>query len=741
MIVKFGKIFKLFKKGKSAAASAGGGGQAGGGFDWPAGLRIGVYGHANAGKTVYFTVLNEESKIARNLQLSVNDNITAGEFLANYRALWGIGATSTVGTMVDLKEEKRFPEPTRKDKVLQFSAIIDGDRKVPVVTCDYDGKAADIAEPHDFKDKLNDFMAGADGLMFFFDPKALGAVVQCQAHAASFVHILEQLAPLGKRLPIPVTLVVTKADVLPGFASEGQTVLVSPEDESFLAEDYELFLTKVLSSNNISSNSVRAGTVRDILVKLKEFLKVVVGRTLDFQVFFVSCTGQSPEKIGTDVGRSVYAPPEKMQPIGVKRPFYWILNAIQRSRSVSVMRRMTRFVVIASVIWMALVSVPYLYHFAWLLPRTTAIEDNTLGQRLRMDATSEERRNIVSAYRRYENAWITKGLFEEFLIPAQQIRGSYDSKARVEALADLENRMTQLAGLVSDPSLWPVVNPADQTPILTDIHIGLEAGLKAHHQGDSTSELYSRSGRGLDMWELLKAAFVRRTDSAAWAPVLQQVANDRQLHGTDLSSSEKGLHTAIEGAVSGSLQRQQTRVRASSAGNELQSLAREIADASDRPDYLLGKAVRDLKLVRGSLLGDPSRSADVSRIDRYLKQAKYFDRRHEYDFSVDYCPSGHHVHIAVVPSGQDETWPSGMIVPGRPQKLQWQSGDKIYVALDKNDHGGQQETFGRESEIRKQLDSPFALFDMLGEIVFPSGDKVTIVFKDDPREKLPKLEE
>lgn len=738
--MKFGKIFKVFKKGKKAASAAGGG-QASGGFDWPSGLRIGVYGHANSGKTVYFTVLNEESKIARNLQLSVNDNITAGEFLANYRALWGIGATSTVGTMVDLKEEKRFPEPTRKDKVLQFAAIIDGSHKVPVVTCDYDGKAIDIAEPHDSKERLTDFMTGADGLMFFFDPKTLGAVVQCQAHAASFVHILEQIAPLGKRLPIPVTLVVTKADVLPGFSSEAQTVLVSPEDESFLAEDYELFLTKVLNSNSISSNSVWAGTVRDILVKLKEFLKVVVGRTLDFQIFFVSCTGQSPEKIGTDVGRSVYAPPEKMQPIGVKRPFYWVLGAISRSRRVSIMRRMTRFVVIASVIWMAIVSVPYVYHFGWLLPRTTNIEDNTLGQRLRMDATSEERRNIISAYRRYGNAWITKWLFEEFLIPAQRIRGSYDSKARVEALADLENRLKQLSGLVSDPSLWPVVNPADQTPILTDIHVGLEAGLKTHHQGDSTSELYSRSDRGLDLWELLKVAFVRRTDSAAWAPVLQQVANDRQLHGSALSASEKDLHTSIEGAVSGSLQRQQTRIQASSAGNELQSLAREIADAADRPDYLLGKAVRDLKRVRSSLMGDPARSDDVARIDRYLSQAKYFDRGREYDYSVDYCPAGHHVHITVVSSGQDETWPSGMIVPGRPQKLQWKAGDNIFVGLDKNDHDGQSESFGRDSKIRKQLDGPFALFDMLGEIVFPSGDKVTIVFRNDPRDKLPKLEE
>jgi len=738
--VKLGKIFKVFKKGAKVASSRSGG-QATGGIEWPAGLRIGIYGHANAGKTVYFTVLNEECKIARNLQLSVNDNITAGEFLTNYRALWGIGATSTVGTMVDLKEEKRFPDPTRKEKILQFSAIIDGSEKIPVVTCDYDGKAVDISEPHDFKDRLIDFMTGADGLMFFFDPKILGAVVHCQAHAASFVHVLEQLAPLNKRLPIPVTLVITKADILPGFSSDSQTVLVSPEDESFLAEDYELFLTKVLTSNNIASNAVWAGTVRDILVKLKEFLKVVVGRTLDFQIFFVSCTGQTPEKVGTEVGRSIYAPPEKMQPIGVKRPFYWVLNAISRSRRVSVMRKLAKWVILASVIWMTVVSLPYLFHFAWLLPRTLELEDNTLGQRHRMDATSEERRNIVSAYRRYENAWVTKWVFKDFRIPAARIRASYDSKTRTVALADLDRRINQLADLVADPSLWPTINPVDQMPILTDIHLGLEAGLKAHHQGDSTSELFTRSSRALAIWELLKGSFMKRTDSAAWAPVLQQVSVDRQLYATSLSSAEKKLHQSVEGAASGSMKRQQTRVQASAAGSELETMARRIADAADDPEYLLGKAVRDLKRVRSSLLADPSRSEDVARIDRYLSQAKYFDKRRDYDFSVDYCPSGTHVHIAVVKPGADENWPSGMIVPGRPQKLTWKAGDVIYIALDKNDHDGQGESFGRNSKVRKQLDGPFALFDMMGEIVFPSGDKVTINFKVDPREKLPNLEE
>jgi len=91
---------------------------------------------------------------------------------------------------------------------------------------------------------------------------------------------------------------------------------------------FEIFLERVLAGRKVDSNANWAGSVRSVLVRLKDFLQVVLRRTLDFQIFFVSCTGAPPEKIGTDIGRSLYAPPPKMQPIGVKEPFYWLLNSM-----------------------------------------------------------------------------------------------------------------------------------------------------------------------------------------------------------------------------------------------------------------------------------------------------------------------------------------------------------------------------------------------------------------------------
>ncbi len=737
--MKLPKIFRLFKKGAKASSGSGKAG-AEGDYKWPDGIKIGVYGHANSGKTVLFTVLNEESKVSKRLQLSITDQATAGEFLRNYRKIWGIGATASVGTMVDLKEDKKFPDPTQGDLILQFAAILDRDDKVPVVTLDYDGRAVDISEPHDLKEKVSSFMTEADGIIFLFDPKALAATVQCQAHAASFVNILEQLSPLSRRLPVPVTLVVTKADILPGFTGDQQTVLVSGEDESFLAEDYEVFLERVLASNRIASNSAWAGTVRDILVKLKEFLKVVVGRTLDFQVFFVSATGSQPEKVGTDVGRSIYAPPDKMSPIGVQRPFYWILKTILRGRRIDVMRRVTRWVAIASMVWILLISLPYAWHFWWLLPRTVQVEDNVLGRRDRFDASSEEQSRIIRQFRRYENSKMVKWFFDEYITPSSHIRAQYDERLRDEARADLDERIRQLTRLTSDPNLWPRLSPLDGQLLLEDMHLGLEAGLKVHHEGDTLSELYRRSGRALAYWELLKQAFANRQDTTAWSRLAQQVSNDRQLHATALSQAEEELLETLNKTVSGSKQQEQQTTTARQAGDEFKSLARRINDSNDA-GFLLGKAVRDLRRIRSDIGADPSRAPDVAAIDNYLNQVRYFDQRREFSYAVDYCPEGHHVHVTVIKPGDPETWPPGQIHPGRPQKLTWKSGDVIYIALDPNNHDGGEETNGRYSKVRKKLESDVALFEMRGEVTFPNGQRITVNFSPDPRDRLPKLRE
>ena len=102
---------------------------------------------------------------------SVTDNATAGEFLKNFRSIWGLGTTADVGTMIDLRGEKKFPEATGRDRLLQFNAILDGDTNLPIIALDYPGAAVSITDPGELQDKVGDFMDGCDGLLFFFDPK------------------------------------------------------------------------------------------------------------------------------------------------------------------------------------------------------------------------------------------------------------------------------------------------------------------------------------------------------------------------------------------------------------------------------------------------------------------------------------------------------------------------------------------------------------------------------------------
>ncbi|MFQ6008164.1 MAG: GTPase domain-containing protein [Candidatus Zixiibacteriota bacterium] len=736
--MKFSKIFRFFKKGaKAAAKHKGKGAAAKGAYEWPSGIRIGVVGHFNSGKTVYFTVLNEECKFAKNIQIAVTDTATAGEFLTNYRHIWGMGTATGVGTVVDLKEERKFPDPTKGDKVLQFSVILDRKKKLPIVTYDYDGKAIAISGDHELSEKVLDFMSGCDGILFFYDPKMLGAELESQAHVSSFVNVLECLAPLGRRLPIPIALVVTKADILDGFSSETQSILISGEDESILAEDFEVFLERILNSHKVASNSAWAGTVRNVLVKLKEFLKVVVSRTLNFQIFFVSATGQTPEKIGTDVGRSIYAPPPKITPIGVKEPFYWILNSIRRSRKISAIRRVAKYAAVLSLIWIGLFSLPYLLHFKYLLPKASGFEDRILQTKRRSSATPQEQKDISAAYARYRSAWTVRTLFPSFITPTEEIRSIYGSDILSQERRRLNEIIRLVATTVRDTANWPIPDPSGDSLFLTPSHKQLEENLADFHRGDSTSELFTRSDRALTLWNLFKAALKRPNDSAAWKKVVEQVDNYNRYYGNDLSKEENELGMALTDIALGRKEKEQKKETVAQAGREFDQLVEQI-NANPDPEYRLGTAVVKLKKLSNLLKDNPDRAPDVERIDRYLQQAKYFEKNRKYTFKVQSCPQDHHIHIRVTGRGKTANWIHDQFRPGNEFSITWRSGDTILVALHEDHPPKEGENWGEKYKELKELDKPFSIFQLNGTVNFNAGG-VTASCQDDLMAKLPKL--
>jgi hypothetical protein len=133
--MKFAKIFKLGQKGAKRAKKAKGGGVPV--SAWPEGTRVGVFGHENSGKTVFFTALYTQSKTTNDFHISVRDNATANEFFRNDMAIKGVDVDSGgTGTIAAKSVPKRFPDHTVKDVILRFTAILDGSKKIPVVTYD-----------------------------------------------------------------------------------------------------------------------------------------------------------------------------------------------------------------------------------------------------------------------------------------------------------------------------------------------------------------------------------------------------------------------------------------------------------------------------------------------------------------------------------------------------------------------------------------------------------------------------
>lgn len=736
--MNLGKVFRIFKKGaKASSRGRSKKGEPAGGFEWPSGTRLGLYGHANSGKTVFMTVLNEECKVARDLQISVTDNVTAAEFLGNYRSMWGLGTASGTGTVVDLKGEKKFPEPTESEKLLRFNAVVNRGRKFSVVSFDYDGNAVAISENHPLQDKVHDFMAGCDGILFFFDPKVLGAELQAQAHVASFVNMLEALAPLGARLPIPIGLVITKADILPGFTGDNQTVLIAPEDEHLISEDFEYFLEKVLGSRRVASDAAWAGSVRNILVRLREFLRVVVGRTLDFQIFFVSATGATPEKIGADIGRSIYTPPERMRPVGVREPVRWIMESIARGKGIGKLRKVARVVTVLSLLWILLYSIPFVYHFKALHTEPIELEDRILASHEgnHLATNDSERKLIMRSYRKYEDSWLVRKMYDDFRLPAQRIRETYKEFDLGKAAGRLNGLIGEFVRLIRDSTSWPKVNPKNDSLILSARHQELLDELGRLQGGDGGSILSVRSGRVLDYWAYFTRYLRNRNDTLVSNAIIEQVDYDRE-NADNFNAAEIELGQALADIARIKKKVVVARADSKEALTAYEDLKERINN-SEEPAFLFGRAVRELKSLRGKL--DSQGDAGVIKeIRAYLDKVEKWSRRQTFRYRIESIPDMGHLHVEVTGDGGEPQWSNEtQMLEGDEFELEWKRGDDIYIAFDELKS---QEYWGRQSSDRVILRDEYAVFLMEGEVTFANVDKtVMISFKPELKQMLPRL--
>ena len=733
-----GKILKIFKKGSKATAKKKGK-DAAGATKWPSGTRIGIYGHHNSGKTVYFTVLNEESKVAKDLQISVTDNPTSAEFLANRRNIWGLGTSTTEGTVVDQRGEQKFPEPTEEDRVLQFNAIVDRNKTLSIVTYDYPGKAVSISETSPVHDKVAEFMKGCNGILFFFDPKTLASELQSQAHVASFVNMLESIAPLEGRLPIPVGLVITKSDILDGFNGEEKVVLVGDEHESYFSEDFELFLEKVLASNNIAGDSVWAGSVRKILVKMRDFLRVVVGRTLNFQIFFISNTGDSPEKVGSDVGRSIYLPPKRIRPVGVRAPFHWLLKAVLLNRRISGLRAVAKYVALFSLIWALLYSLPFMAHLWYYLPKATNVEDAILERHRGSIYTMDQSKlnDILKAYGDYRYARLVRLLYPNYPLVANSIMAKYQTANTGKALEELEMTIQRFSDMVAVRSGWPGAKVGDTVLIDNDEKRRfLEFGAVFEtfvQSADKTSDLFLRSERVQWYYNKFREVLFNPESPELWTLIRDRIKQDTESRTGKLSEAERLLHAAL-----GKQEVVKKVVEvAREAANELDQIAGQINDNGD-PEYRLKDAVSKLRTLKDKLLGNPDKRDDIQRIDRYIEQVNWFTTPRTYKVSIVSIPPDHHLHIAVKKRGGEADWKVGsQLYQGEKFTIEWKMRDEILIALDAKHLASGDETWGKSPKELIKLDKYSAIFDLKGTVTFNSGLKATFDLEEDLTDRLP----
>jgi GTPase SAR1 family protein len=734
--MKLAKVLKLGQKGakkvkksKGAAAPA---------AAWPEGTRVGVFGHENSGKTVFFTALYTQSKTTNDFHISVRDNATANEFFRNDMAIKGVDVDSGgTGTIAAKSVPKKFPEHTVKDVLLQFTAILDGGTKIPVVTYDYNGKAASISERSDEAEMIRSFMADADGLLFFFDPKILGADPEVQARVSSFVNILELIVSLKSRLPIPVALVITKADTLPGYRGEDTTILIKPKDEQVIAEDYETFLEKVLGFESMSNDREWASSVRNILVKLREFIRVVVGRTLDFQIFFVSGTGNRPEKIGAEVGRSIYAPPDKVNPCGVTVPFHWMLTSIVRSRRLNILRRIAGLVVAISVMWIVIYSLPFMIHFGVFLRSPIGTEKKALkeagGSRLLMSPTQNS--DVSNAYDRYGRRWMVKSWFPEYQAQAGYLEDLYGGIGAPSATGRLDAIIVQLAGIVADERSWPIYESAKDKLKIEESTRRLLDELKDMSSKDEEASA-KRAGRALTLWDLFIKYLKNRSDAAISQTIWDQV--DAYSRDPEYDQSEQKLGNDLRSVVgAGSAPAGSSLQEANTSLGAYDDLKGRINAKDADPAFVLGEAADELMAIRGRLVPGVH-NAQISAINSFLAEAEQYKQKRQYICVPKSIPEMGHLHIEVTESGESPKWSNTtQVFEGDPIKLEWKQGDDVYIAFDELKHKC---NWGNQPSGLAVFEDDFALFETEGEVAFRNiGKTVTIGFKGGLKEKLPKL--
>ncbi len=315
-----------------------------------------VFGHSNAGKTVYFSVLYELLKGNADFKLSPLDNETAANLIENYNLMRGKLLRIRDGRQVEIEGERKFPTMTSETRILKFGLDMSVRKGVKFYTVDYKGETLSIAQPGELRKQFSKFFPFARAALFFLDASVLDTDVLLREQIAAFQTILHDLRDcVPKRLPVGI--VITKADFLDGFSPANPVDLVPSGAAVYKGRRKDSFISGLTKVNRGRFGEVWTKTTERIARTLGNLVDSVSAYTLDFQVFFVSATGGMGK---TTTG--AVEPPRDISPSGVADPLMWAFRRIMFNKRKAFWRYLVKWAFALCLIWVAGFSLINLYH-------------------------------------------------------------------------------------------------------------------------------------------------------------------------------------------------------------------------------------------------------------------------------------------------------------------------------------------------------------------------------------------
>lgn len=366
-----------------------------------------VFGHSNAGKTVYFSVLYELLKGQSGFKLSPLDNPTAQALIENYNIMRGKELKIREGRQVEVDGQRRFPTMTSETRILKFGLDLHARKGVKFYTVDYKGETLSIAEPGELREKFAKFFPYCRAALFFIDASVLDTDVLLREQVAAFQTIIHDLRDcVDKRIPIGI--VITKSDFLEGFSPGNPVELISGMGSLYKGKRQESFIRGVTRVNSRRFGEIWGRTTKRITSTLGNLIDSMVSYNLDFQFFVVSATGGIKKKTSGDV-----EPPVELRPFGVDAPLKWAFHRILFNKRKYFWWHKVKWVCALCIMWAIIFSAINLWHLAfWYGDLDRANEGFVKDMRSYEKPLSESQANsIANRYKRYLDHWAVADFF------------------------------------------------------------------------------------------------------------------------------------------------------------------------------------------------------------------------------------------------------------------------------------------------------------------------------------------